>query len=82
MADSWGDQTPLILRVARNEDGQQFEINVNVWDDPAAWGLLIADLITHVAVAYSRKLGNPPTDNANRIIEGLNAELTTPSNES
>src|SRR5213594_3493710 len=42
-----------ILRVWRASDRQVFSARVEHWDDPAAWGLLLADLTRHFARSYA-----------------------------
>jgi hypothetical protein len=51
------------------------------WDDPAEWGILIVDLMRHLARAYeAENLGK--SDNVfARIRAGLDAELASPTDE-
>ncbi|MEM9114340.1 MAG: DUF5076 domain-containing protein [Myxococcota bacterium] len=50
-------------------------LNVDAKEDPAMWGIRVADFIRHLARAYE---GDATV--ANRIIQGLNAELSHPTN--
>lgn len=43
-----------ILRVWIIGGGQEVIIRTEVWDDPAAWGILLYDLVRHVARAYAQ----------------------------
>ncbi len=43
--------------------------------DPAAWGLLIADLTRHLAVAYQRSAGHDPEMTTARVLDGLRSEM-------
>jgi len=63
-----------ILRVWVNGDGQGFALQVDVWDDPAAWGLLLVDLSRHVARAFGDKHGEDPAAVLARIREGFDVE--------
>jgi hypothetical protein len=41
-----------IVRVWIVDEKQQVVLSGNLWDDPAAWGLMLVDLARHVANAY------------------------------
>lgn len=45
-----------VVRVWLTKAGPLFSLLPEVWTDPAAWGLLIADIADHVA--YARSGGN------------------------
>jgi len=45
-----------------------------------AWGLVLADVARHVAQAYGRE-GRNPEEVFSRVIEFLNAELESPTDE-
>jgi hypothetical protein len=51
------------------------------WQDPAAWGLMLADLARHAAQAYERD-GRNPTEALARIRAGFDAEWTVPTDTS
>lgn len=69
-----------VLRVwAAPGSPQQFVIHVT-WKDPAAWGLMLADIARHVARAYGEQ-GQNPEDAYNRIIETFQAELKHPTDK-
>lgn len=42
-----------LLRLWLADGSPTFVITPDLWDDPATWGLLLADLMRHVANAYS-----------------------------
>lgn len=67
------DKSIELLRLFAKSEGQEFAINVH-YKDPAAWGILISDLLHHLAWAYERK-GHDPDLTFRRILEALNAEL-------
>jgi hypothetical protein len=49
-----------------------------MWKDPAAWGLMLADLASHVANAYERE-GYDRSDVLIRIYEAFDAERGAPT---
>ena len=61
-------------------DGQMYvSLNPNVWDDPAAWGILLVDLARHVANAYSQTTEQDAHAVLSRVREGLDAEWESPT---
>ena len=64
-----------LVRVWRNRDGQVFSVRVEHWEDPAAWGILLADLARHIARSYA-EAGLRAEDAAlRRLLAGLRVEL-------
>lgn len=62
-------------------DGDQHVVlSPNLWKDPAAWGLMLADLARHVAAAYAAK-GQDRGAVLGRIREALDAEWTAPTDK-
>lgn len=49
-----------------------------LWDDPAAWGVFLADFMRHIRDAYVDRHGSPPEEVMKRIGEGLREELAAP----
>jgi len=49
-----------VMRVWIAEQGQHVSISSGAWEDPFAWGIVLADLARHVAFAH--KLQNEGTD--------------------
>ena len=41
-----------VLRVWIAEKGQHVSIASGAWDDPFAWGIVLADLARHIALAH------------------------------
>jgi Domain of unknown function (DUF5076) len=68
-----------ILRVWVKSETQGFVSRPDVWDDPAAWGLLLADLARHLAQGYARERGGDPAVVLSRIKAGLDAEWSFPT---
>lgn len=46
------DDAMEIVRVSVANGGQHFALRPDIWNDPAAWGLMLVDLARHVASAY------------------------------
>ena len=71
-----------VLRVWIAEQGQHVSIRSGAWEDPFAWGIVLADLARHVALA--QHLQNPETDIdafVERLLEGFHAEIENPTDE-
>ena len=50
------------------------------WQDPGAWGLLLADVARHAAQAYQRE-GHDPSEVLRRIRELFDAEWSSPTDD-
>jgi hypothetical protein len=68
-----------ILRVWIADQGQHVSLQVGVWKDPAAWGIMLADLAHHVAKSYQEDTGLDPCKSLERIRAVFEAELTSPT---
>jgi len=74
-------QSVEVLRVWLAGEQQHVSIRVGVWDDPAAWGLMLADLARHVANSYQQVKGLDRLRTLQRVKAGLDAELSSPTDE-
>jgi len=64
-----------IMRVWLTDDNQTVLLRGSVWSDPAAWGILLSDVMRHLANIYAAE-GSQSFDSAfARIRSGLQAEL-------
>jgi hypothetical protein len=52
-----------------------------VWDEPANWGIMLADVARHVANALAERESVDPQPILASIAELFNAELTSPTDE-
>ncbi|MEP7064665.1 MAG: DUF5076 domain-containing protein [Gemmatimonadota bacterium] len=68
-----------IARLWVANDGQHVALRTDVWPDPAAWGIMLADLARHVAIAYHRRSEHDPGDVLERVLAGFRAELESPT---
>src|SRR5262245_40744992 len=67
----------LRIWIANNE--QHVALRTGVWSDPAAWGIMLADLARHAAISYEQDAGPDRLDALSRIKAALNAELSSPT---
>jgi hypothetical protein len=68
-----------LLRVWVANKGQHVSLRMGVWEDPAAWGIMLSDLMQHIANSYHPDEGLERTNTLQRIKEGLDAELASPT---
>lgn len=71
-----------VMRVWIAEQGQHVSIQSGAWDDPFAWGIVLADLARHVANAH--QMQNLKIDREaflERLLEGFHAEIENPTDE-
>jgi len=61
-----------VLRVWTIE-GQVFSVRVERWNDPAAWGMLLADLARHIARSYAESDARTEPSALQRVIAGFRA---------
>ena len=64
---------------------QHVVLRSDVWEDPAAWGLLLVDLAKHVANTYQQSDGRAIQETLSRIKAGFDTEWShatdTPTGE-
>jgi Domain of unknown function (DUF5076) len=70
-----------LLRVWIANEGQHVSLRAGVWDDPAAWGLMLADLARHVANAYREEAALDGPATLRRIKDAIAVELDSPTDE-
>jgi len=71
-----------VLRVWIAEQGQHVSIRSGAWEDPFAWGIVLADLARHIANAHA--LQSESVDREAflaRLLEGFEAEIENPTDE-
>jgi Domain of unknown function (DUF5076) len=71
-----------VLRVWIAEQGQHVSIRSGAWEDPFAWGIVLADLARHIANAHH--MSNEKIDKdafLERLLEGFEAEIDNPTDE-
>ena len=70
-----------ILRVWMTKTGQYVILKPGVTKDPAGWGLVLADVMRHLANAYEQVEGRDRSRTFERIRAGLDAELSSPKDQ-
>ncbi len=74
------DQNSLeVIRVWVSNQNQHFTLRVGLWDDPAAWGLLLADLARNIARSYEQDAALDARATLDRIKLAFNVELDNPT---
>ena len=69
-----------IIRVWIANQNQHFSLRVGLWDDPAAWGLLLADLAKNIAKSYEQDSSLNAHATLERIRLAFETELDASSN--
>jgi Domain of unknown function (DUF5076) len=67
-----------VLRAAIVEGGLHFSLR-RAFDDPEAWGMLIADVTRHVARIYRTEANMPEDRTIERIRNIFDAEMDAPT---
>lgn len=67
-----------LLSVWLVDSSARFVITPHLWEDPAPWGILIADLFRHLGSAYEG-IGQDYNRIVHRIKEAFDAEWNTPT---
>ncbi|MGE4063186.1 MAG: DUF5076 domain-containing protein [Rhodospirillaceae bacterium] len=67
-----------VMRVWAEPNTEQHFVIRTTWDDPGAWGILLADVAREAAKAYAAQ-GHVEKEALRRIIALLNAELISPT---
>jgi hypothetical protein len=79
-AISADDAARELARIWSVGDRHQFVLASEIWDDPAAWGLLLVDLARQAARAYAvSPKGWAEEDALARIKQGFDAEWFNPT---
>lgn len=71
-----------VMRVWIAEKGQHVSIQSGAWEDPFAWGIVLADLARHIAHAHEMQDKKvDPEAFLERLLEGFQAEIDDPTDE-
>ena len=71
-----------LLRVWIAESGQHVSLRSGVWDDPAYWGVMLADLARHIVEAHT--LADDTLDGEDfleRLRQGFENEMDSSTDE-
>ena len=70
-----------VLRVWAQQDGQLVVTLTPSWDEPGAWGLVLADIARHVARAYQQSKGTSEQETLDAVLGLFAAEMVNPTDE-
>jgi len=70
-----------VLRVWVANEQQHVSLRAEAWEDPACWGIVLSDLMGHIANAYEQTAGLDRGKVINRIREGFDAESSSPTDQ-
>lgn len=70
-----------ILRVWIANKGQHVSLRAGIWEDPASWGIMLADLARHIANMFHQDAGMDTGEALVRIGSVFAIELTSPTDE-
>jgi hypothetical protein len=73
-----------MIRVWLANKKQHVVLNIGFWeerglDERAAWGIVIADMIRHIANAHESQYGHDPVETVQIVRRALEAELDNPT---
>lgn len=64
-----------LLRVWVAHQDQHISLRVGVWEDPGAWGMMLADLARHIANSFKQVDHRDPVQALEEIRAGFDAEI-------
>lgn len=75
-----------VIRVWLANQQQHIVLNIGFWeergvDERAAWGIVIADMIRHIADAHQAEYGYDPQETTAYIRKAFEAEMDAPSSD-
>jgi hypothetical protein len=71
-----------VMRVWIANQAQHVSIRSGAWEDPFAWGIVLADLARHIALAHEMQDSKVDKDAfLERLLEGFYAEIDNPTDE-
>lgn len=75
-----------MIRVWLANDQQHVSLNIGFWEDRgiderSAWGILLADMIHHIANAHNEEYGHDVSESLEKIKAGFLAELENSTSE-
>jgi hypothetical protein len=71
-----------LLRVWIADGGQHVSLRAGTWEDPFAWGIVLADLARHIVNAEAiHRTDVDEEEFLGRMLEGFQAEIDSPTDE-
>ncbi len=73
-----------MIRVWLANEQQHVVLNIGFWeergiDERSAWGIVLADVVHHIANAHCDEYGHDPAETIRKIRESFNAEMGDPT---
>jgi hypothetical protein len=68
-----------VLRVWVADKSQHVTIRADLWRNPEAWGIVLADLLRHVANAYQQQSGLKFDETVQVIKDMFDREMSSPT---
>jgi len=68
-----------LIRIWVAKKNQHVSLRSGVWNDPAAWGLMLADLARHIANTFEQTEKIPYDEAVARVRSAFEAELELPT---
>ena len=79
------DESMEIARIWLANGQQYISLRAGIWEDPAAWGLLLADMARHAANAEAQASGDQSEQHVEdifrQILAAFDSEITEPTDE-
>ena len=68
------------------ESGLHCTLNFGMWEangrnEPKAWGILLADVVRHIANAHQSEFGRAPEETVATVVASLESELDSPTSK-
>jgi hypothetical protein len=70
-----------VLRAWLSAESLHCSLRADVFEDPSAWGTVLADVARHVALALQETEGIDPSGTLRTIGEAFASELSNPASE-
>lgn len=70
-----------LVRVWAASGQQHVVLATGIWEDPAHWGIMLVDLVKHLANAYEQTKGLSRSETMSRVKAGFDAEWSSATDE-
>jgi uncharacterized protein (DUF2267 family) len=75
-----------MIRVWIAEKGLHAAVNIGIWEaqdlnEPDAWGIMLADVVRHIANAHEEEYGRDPREVITAVRQALERELAKPTTQ-
>lgn len=68
-----------LLRIWIAKNSQHVSLRIGVWNDPAAWGIMLSDLAKHIAHSYEKDCALDRVQTLQRIKAAFDVEMDSPT---